>query len=153
MMINWAGVTSVFLLSTIKFLFAPFAGVPLNLHFYETYFAAVSGATLSAAIFYFGSERLMEFIKANKGVKSVFLVKKEIVKKKFTRSNKFIVKLRMRFGKIGICFFAPLFLSIPLGSIISAKFYGRDNNTFLFIFVGLLLNGALTTFLAYVIFK
>jgi hypothetical protein len=59
----------------------------------------------------------------------------------------------MRFGKIGICFFAPLFLSIPLGSIISAKFYGKDNNTFLFIFVGLLLNGALTTFLAYVIFK
>ena len=30
-------------------------------------------------------------------------IKKEIVKKKFTRSNKFIVKLRMRFGKIGIC--------------------------------------------------
>jgi hypothetical protein len=59
----------------------------------------------------------------------------------------------MRVGKIGICFFAPLFLSIPLGSIISAKFYGRENNTFLFIFVGLLLNGAVTTFLAYVIFK
>jgi uncharacterized membrane protein len=153
MMINWAGVTSVFLLAIIKFMFAPFAGVPIGLHYYETYFAAVSGGIISSAFFYFGSERLMEFIKANKGVKSVFLVKKEIVKKKFTRSNKFIVKLRMRFGKIGICFFAPLFLSIPLGSIISAKFYGRDNNTFLFIFVGLLLNGALTTFLAYVIFK
>jgi len=95
----------------------------------------------------------LEFIKANKSAKSVFLVKKEIIKKKFTRSNKFIARLRSRFGKIGICFFAPLFLSIPLGSIISAKFYGRENNTFLFIFVGLLLNGAVTTFLAYVIFK
>jgi len=150
---DWASITSIFLFSTIKFLFAPFAGVPLNLHFYETYFSAVSGATLSAAFFYFGSDRVLEFIKANKSAKSVFLVKKEIIKKKFTRSNKFIARLRSRFGKIGICFFAPLFLSIPLGSIISAKFYGRENNTFLFIFVGLLLNGAVTTFLAYVIFK
>ena len=150
---DWPSITSIFLLSTIKFLFAPFAGIAASLSFTKTYIVCCSGAILSAALFYFGSDRLLGYIKANKREKSVFLVKKEIVKKKFTRSNKFIVKLRMRFGKIGICFFAPLFLSIPLGSIISAKFYGKDNNTFLFIFVGLLLNGALTTFLAYVIFK
>lgn len=150
---DWASITSIFLLSTVKFLFAPFAGVPLKLPFFETYLAAVSGATLSAAFFYFGSDRLLEFIKSKRSVKSVFLVKREISKKKFTRSNKFVAKLRSRFGKIGICFFAPLFLSVPLGSIISAKFYGRDNNTFLYIFVGILLNGAATTFLGYVIFK
>ena len=148
---DWPSITSIFLLSTIKFLFAPFAGVPLNLHFYETYCAAVSGATLSAALFYFGSDRLLGYIKANKREKSVFLVKKEIVKKKFTRSNKFIVKLRMRFGKIGICFFAPLLLSIPVGSIIVAKFYGNEKKTFLLIIVGIAVNGLITTGIAYLI--
>ncbi len=145
---DWASITSIFLLSTVKFLFAPFAGVPLGLHFYETYFSAVSGATLSAAFFYFGSDRVSEFIKANKSAKSVFLVKKEIIKKKFTRSNKFIARLRSRFGKIGICFFAPLFLSIPIGSIISAKFFGKDNRTFPLIVLGIGINGLITTGIA-----
>jgi hypothetical protein len=62
MMINWAGVTSVFLLALIKFMFAPFAGVPIGLHYYETYFAAVSGGIISSAFFYFGSDFLMELI-------------------------------------------------------------------------------------------
>ena len=35
-------------------------------------------------------------------------------------------------GIIGIAFWAPFFLSIPLGSIITAKFYGDNKNTFFF---------------------
>ena len=67
---NWPGITSIFLLSTVKFLFAPFAGVPLGLHFYETYFAAVFGGTLSAAFFYFSSGRLMLYFKKRAEIKN-----------------------------------------------------------------------------------
>jgi len=153
---DWASITSIILLSTVKFLFAPFAGVPLGLHFYETYFAAVIGGTLSSAFFYFGSGRLMAYFKNRAELKNNKLAaggKKIIEKKKFTRSNKFIARLRRSLGKVGICFWAPFFLSVPIGSIIAAKFYGEDKNTFLFIAFGMLFNGAITTFLAYVIFK
>ena len=153
---DWGGITSIFLLSTVKFLFAPFAGVPLGLHFYETYFAAVIGGTVSSAFFYFCSGRLMAYFKKRAELKNNKFIasgKKIIEKKKFTRSNKFIARLRRNLGKVGICFWAPFFLSVPIGSIIAAKFYGGDKNTFLFIAFGMFLNGTITTFLAYVIFK
>ena len=73
-------------------------------------------------------------------------------KKKFTRFNKFIVKLKRRFGIYGIAFYAPLFLSVPLGSIVTAKFYGKEKRTFPLILIGICMNGAITTGLAYIIF-
>jgi hypothetical protein len=54
---------------------------------------------------------------------------------------------------LGICFWAPFFLSVPIGSFIVAKFYGHEKNTFLLVVLGMLLNATITTFLAYVIFK
>ena len=42
------------------------------------------------------------------------------VKKKFTRINKLIVRIKLRIGIYGIAFWAPLFLSIPIGSAVVA---------------------------------
>jgi hypothetical protein len=156
MMINWAGVTSVFLLALIKFMFAPFAGVPIGLHYYETYFAAVSGGIISSAFFYFGSDFLMELIQKKRLQKQAELIKNGVAiktKKRITKTNRFIINLKRRFGKLGICFWAPFFLSVPIGSFIVAKFYGHEKNTFLLVVLGMLLNATITTFLAYVIFK
>ena len=69
-------------------------------------------------------------------------------KKVFTRTNKFIVRMK-GLGIIVICFYAPLFLSIPIGSIISAKFFGKDNRTFPLIVLGIGINGLITTGIAY----
>ena len=66
--------------------------------------------------------------------------------------NKFIVRIKRRFGIFGISMYAPLILSVPIGSIITAKFYGKDKRTFPLIVVGIIINGALTTGLAYLIF-
>ena len=71
-------------------------------------------------------------------------------KKTFSRMNKVVVKLKLRLGKVGICFWAPFFLSVPIGSIIVAKFYGKYSFTFLFVLVGILLNAFLTSFIVYV---
>ncbi len=85
---NWPGITSIFLLSTVKFLFAPFGGVPLGLHFYETYFAAVFGGTLSAAFFYFSSGRLMLYFKKRAEIKiiSLLLMGEKIKRKRNSRA-------------------------------------------------------------------
>jgi hypothetical protein len=152
---NWAAFSSIFLLSTIKFLFSPFAGVPLGMSFLSTYVSAVSGATLSSLFFYFAAEFIMKRTKINKLKKEEDLIRsgKVIPKKKiFTRGNKLILKIKHSLGIFGICFIAPSLLSIPLGTIIVAKFYGKEKYTFLWIFVGLLLSGLITTSLAYFVF-
>jgi hypothetical protein len=74
-------------------------------------------------------------------------------KKKFTRGNKMTIKLKRSFGKIGLCFLAPSLLSIPLGTIIVAKFYGKEKDTFLWVFIGILVSGLITTSLAYFVFS
>ena len=71
------------------------------------------------------------------------------VKKRFTRINKGLIKIKRSVGIIGIALWAPFFLSIPLGSIITAKFYGHNKNTFLLIITGILLNGLITTGIVY----
>lgn len=141
-----------FLLSTFKFLFTPFGGPAAELTFFETYFVCCAGGIFSATIFYFASEY---FIKRSH-IKRVRLKKEamekgiEIIqKKKFTTTNKFIVRLKRRFGIYGVSLFAPLFLSVPIGTIITAKFYGKEKKTYPLILLGMFVNGLITTSLAY----
>tara|TARA_B110000285_G_scaffold89057_1_gene102181 strand:+ start:753 stop:1211 length:459 start_codon:yes stop_codon:yes gene_type:complete len=148
----WGAISSLFFVSWIKFMFAPFGGPALGLTFLETYTGCVTGAILSSALFYFSADYLME--RAN--TKRIQAKKKALIngtpvkqKKNFTRMNKFIVKIKRSLGQIGVCFWAPFFLSIPIGSIISAKFYGHSSKTYPLIVLGIFLNGIVTTGIAY----
>jgi len=153
---NWGAYSALFGLATFKFMFAAFPGPALNISFIETYISIVLGGTLSSAVFYFASDYFM--LKTNqkrkRKINQLLLEGKEIpFKPKFTRVNKFIIFCKYKFGMYAICFWAPFFLSVPLGSIVVAKFYGKLNYTFLYVFFGMLINASLTTFLAYVIFQ
>ena len=148
---NW-GVISLFGVSTVKFLFAPFGGKIAGLTFIETYVSCCSGAIVSAAIFYFLSNYFIKkSIEKNEKIRKDFLDQgiPIPVKKRFTRMNKGVIRMKRSIGIIGIAFWAPFFLSIPLGSIITAKFYGHNKNTFLLIMTGIFLNGLITTGITY----
>lgn len=149
---HWHLYISLFGFSMIKFMFAPFSGPLMKLNFFETYISCVAGAIFAAFIFYFSSEFFM--IRAHK--KRQAALHDSITngtplkyKPKFTRFNKLIVKLKRRLGIYGIAFYAPLFLSVPIGSIVTAKFYGKEKRTFPLILLGICINGAITTGLAY----
>ena len=149
---NW-GVISLFGVSTVKFSFAPFGGKIAGLTFIETYVSCCSGAIVSAAIFYFLSNYFIKkSIEKNAKIRQHFLDQglPIPVKKRFTRMNKWVIRMKRSIGIIGIAFWAPFFLSIPLGSIITAKFYGHNKNTFLLIMVGIFLNGLITTGISYI---
>lgn len=145
---NWALYSTFFGLSMIKFLFTPFGGPGAGLTFVETYLSCVAGAILSAIIFYFSSEFFM--IRAHKKRKALIAAGVDFSKKKkFTFMNKLIVRIKRSIGIIGVSFYAPLFLSIPLGSIITAKFYGKEKKTFPLILLGIGINGLITTGIAF----
>lgn len=152
---NWANLTTVFLLATFKFMFAPSTGSLLNLPFWETYFASVIGGTVSAFFFYFLSELIIKRSHNKKIEKNLELERQGlpiIHKKKFTKTNRFVVRLKWNLGMYGICFWAPFLLSVPIGSMVVAKFYGKLKKTFLLIIVGMFINAMVMCLLSYLIF-
>lgn len=49
--------------------------------------------------------------------------KKLLTRRKFTNMNKFIVKIRMRYGMWGIIVLSPIILSIPIGALLGTKYF------------------------------
>lgn len=130
----------------------PFSGPALELSFFETYFSSVAGGIASSAIFYFSAGYFMRRSREKKAQTEKELMAmgaKIIHKKKFTRTNKFIVRIKHSLGIIGTSFWAPFFLSVPVGSIIAAKFYGHQKVTYPLIVLGMFINAFVTTGIAY----
>ena len=133
-------------------MFTPFGGPNLGLSFFETYFSCVAGGITGAAIFYFSSGYFIRRAHESR-VKKILDAEATGVplkhKRKFTRMNKFIIRIKRSIGLIGICFWAPFFLSVPLGSIVAAKFYSHHKRTFPLIILGMFINAFVTTGIAY----
>jgi hypothetical protein len=123
------------------------------LNYVETVISIFVGAVISAAFFFFSAEYFMQRAQ-KKRIKLIQEANKNgetiAQKRVFSRMNKGVVRLKLRFGKIGICFWAPFLLSVPVGSIIVAKFYGKYSFTFLYVILGMLINSLLTSFIVYV---
>lgn len=105
----------------------------VQLNFLEIFIPPTAGAIFTMAIFYFASETLMN--RAVRKKQEAILKAEELgipikIKKKFTFANKKIVQIKMKLGVYGVLMLAPLFLSIPLGSVICAKFYRHHKKTF-----------------------
>jgi hypothetical protein len=152
---KWGAITAVFFLSFVKFMFAPFTGAGLKLDFFSIWLSALSGGIVSALVFYFMSDYFMKRHQRKKVEKQIKMESAGLVykqKKNFTKLNRTIIRLKHRIGQYGLCFLAPLFLSVPIGSIICAKFYSHQKNTFSLIILGLLVNSFLLSLLAFKLF-
>ena len=109
-----------------------FFGVPLATTYgYNllevTLFTALGGTVGLVAFMYF-SKLVVHWYKR-------FFPKK---KRKFTKMNRFIVRVRQRFGLYGIAFITPPLLSIPVGTIIASSIYSNKRRVFLFLFTSIL---------------
>lgn len=152
---NWVGFWSIYFLAMIKFMVSSLPGPGFQMAFHHTWMASVLGAATASAIFYFGSELVMHIShrsRAKKRAAALAAGKEPINYYKVTRTKKFIVQIKRRFGFYGITLFAPLLFSVPIGSFVAAKFYGKKSTTFFFVLIGLALNGLLLTSIAYVIY-
>lgn len=128
------------------------AGPVSGLNFWETYFSCVAGAIFSSAIFFFSASFFMDRAAASYRKKLELSIQNGTPikkKRKFTRMNKFIVRMKRTVGIVGICFWAPLFLSIPGGSIVVAKFYGHEKRAYPMVILGIFVNGLIITGIVY----
>jgi hypothetical protein len=142
-----------FLISTVKFLFAASIVSATVLTPFEIAISTGLGALFSFNIFYWSAGYFMRRAKEKK----IAAMKNGTHKSKaaFTKMNKFMVKAKMsKSGFWLICILAPLFLSVPIGSVIVAKFYSDNKLAYpttmvslsILAFILAYLNGAIFTF-------
>ncbi len=118
-----------FLLGSVKFLFAASIVSTTALTPIEIAISTGLGAIFSFNIFYWSSGYFMRVAKEKK----IRAIHNGTYKKKntFTKLNKLMVNTKKsKSGFWLICIFAPLFLSVPIGSIIVAKFYREYKLTY-----------------------
>lgn len=139
-------------LSTFKFMFAPIYGRGVGLSFIETYLITFIGAAGTAVFFYILAGYFMTRA-AKKRYKTrmemLFHGVEYVEPRKFTFINKAVVRVKKSIGIYGITFYAPFFLSVPIGTIVATKFYGKNKRTLPLILIGLAKNALLTTLIVY----
>lgn len=57
-------------------------------------------------------------------------------RKKFSVRNRRLVKLKTKYGMPGIAILTPVLLSIPLGTFLTAKYYGQKKSSYLYLILG-----------------
>jgi len=115
-------VSYLILLSTVKFLFVPFLSVHVhNYNFLTASVINIIGSFIGITFFFKTSTYFIE-----RGIrKRKEALEKGSKKQKriFTPTNRFLVRVKNTMGMFGLAFLILPFLSIPISSIISAKYF------------------------------
>lgn len=107
---NWAGYFAVITASMLKFLGGPLIGLGLKLHWIETTICTTIGMMLTVSLVMFLGELLKKIFRNNKP------------RKRITKTNRLAVKIRRRFGLIGIAALTPLIFTPAGGTILAMAF-------------------------------
>ena len=123
------------LLSTVKFgMTFPLAIMEFKFSFFETVLWINVGGLAGIYFFAYLSEGLNRWIE--KKVRAWRKDKKEKEEKKkkvFTKRNRRIVRIKQRYGLIGIAASTPLLLSIPVGVFLVVRYYPRNKSRYLYL--------------------
>lgn len=111
----------VVILSATKFLTAPITSLNIGFGYLETLLITTLGGLLGVFFFFYVSSAIMLLVSK---LTSQFSNGKQAKSKKiFTWKNKVIVHVKREYGLIGLAAITPIFLSIPLGTFLAARFF------------------------------
>ncbi len=148
--------SQIFFLAMIKYFYAPLYGVALRLDFWQNFFSLIAGGTLAFTVYYYFTDLILLYSK----LLNPFMVKivpvswqqatkrrkvkrriKRRNRKKFTRKNKFMVKLRRGYGMWGIILLTPVLLSLPIGAFLLRKYYRENRFSFPLMITSIVVEG------------
>lgn len=111
--------------AAFKFFFAMPSALLLGYSYWETVAITSAGGITSTVTFYILSTQVMELHRreqlkrqAKKRAKGL-----EVDTRYFTFLNKLMVRVKLKVGVLGMAFITPTILSIPIGAVVSAKFF------------------------------
>lgn len=137
---NWAAFILVFFISSTKFLFAPSVSL-YTFGFWETILFVSIGGIAGVTIFYFGAGWLIDNTHKRRLKKEALLRSqgKPIIKKVFTPGRRKIIRIKKAFGLIGIAIVTPCIISIPIGSVLAARFYHHKKQTVFVLYLSVII--------------
>jgi len=114
----------------LKFLFAAIVSYRFGHTYLETVLLTAAGATVGILVFYLGSARVLEWFRRRYMRKRASDIARGIKPKRiFTRTNRMIVRMKQGYGVHGVAFILPPLLSVPLTSLLAAKYFRHDKRT------------------------
>jgi hypothetical protein len=121
----------IFLFAATKFAVAVgYMLLPLNDYNYlEIVFTLITGGSFGVIFFYYSSGWIN--IQLNK------LLSKKKKKKIFTNGNRRFIKLKNKYGLIGISALTPILLSVPLGCFLASRYFSKSKFTLLYMIAGI----------------
>jgi membrane protein DedA with SNARE-associated domain len=125
----WAKVIPIFLLSAVKLLFAPGTSVAAGFNFWETFAITSAGGMTGILVFYFFGRAIFMSIDDYRERRQIKKYGEIKPKSLFTRRNRLLIHLKGKFGLIGLALLTPAIISIPIGCVVAAKFFYRNNLT------------------------
>lgn len=148
----------IILLSSVKFVAGPpfaYYDDRYDFSFFETVIYCVVGGMLGVSVFTFFSIELQliggwfknKYKKViaksraglQRGTKSgtIEFTDQSHHKKLFTSRNRKFVRIWRKYGLIGVSFLTPVFISIPIGTIIANAFEDNKKKIFLYMFISI----------------
>ena len=109
-------IAGLLVLSAIKFFLAPSTVVLSGYSFWESIAITCVGGFMGFFVFFYFGKIIQGFFRR------VFKLK---AKKKFSKRNRMIVKIKRSYGLWGLAFLSPCLFSIPIGSVLASIYYGK----------------------------
>ncbi len=122
-----AEVLSIFLLSAVKFLLAPGTAIATGFTAWQAFAISASGGCTGITFFYFFGTWVTQKLDERR---NKFRPEASVPRKRFNRRNRLIIRVKHQVGFIGLIILTPAILSIPIGSVVAAKFYRHLQSTY-----------------------
>ena len=117
--------------SMVKFAVSPLVSYGFDRTFAETLLITSVGGCIGVIFFYRLSTWLMKRARIRRIHREIAILHGVEIKRPriFTRTNRFIVRLKHGYGLQGLAALTPILLSIPIGTVIAAKYFRHDRRT------------------------
>jgi hypothetical protein len=128
---EFAQIFTVIATGTLKMMVAAVAGVGFELGFFQTFLFTSIGGCLGVLIFYRLSGWLTERarVKALRKRATAIASGAASAVRIFTKRNRWIIRLKHTSGLSGVAALTPLVLTIPIGSMLAARYFRHDRRT------------------------
>ncbi|NQV52278.1 MAG: hypothetical protein HQ500_03805 [Flavobacteriales bacterium] len=121
-MIEVLRIIGLILFSSVKFLFAPSTVYLSGYNYWQTLLITIVGGILGVTVFFYTGSAIFSFIKDRFSTSGT-------ARKTFSKKNRFIIRIKASWGILGVAMLSPCLLSIPLGSLIAARYFRYDRRT------------------------
>ena len=142
--------SQIVFLSGIKFLFAPVLALGYGYNFFQTVvITTIGGIAGIFFFFYFSKWMIRQYYKFCPVVIAYFGGEEarkryqerpcnQSSRKIFSQRNKRIVKIRQKYGYLGVILLTPILLSIPIGAFLAQKYYAKRKSVILYLSLSIL---------------